>query len=157
MVPGSEGEGTTMQLQEQLVSHMTGRHLFSRLPVACILLLIGLLLPSQASAQAPTNLSATGGPGHISLSWTAPSGYYIQYSIYRSTTTATETTPAIVSGLYTTTYTDSNVTVGTTYYYVVTALPYYGTESGYSNEASAAATAGPPSAPTGLSATAGNL
>src|SRR5439155_681945 len=60
----------------------------------------------------------------------------------------------VQSGLTVTTYTDTGRTNGTTYFYEVTASNVGG-ESAKSSEASATPQ-GPPSAPTGLTATAGN-
>src|SRR6185295_11794813 len=76
------------------------------------------------------------------------------YTVLRSTIAgsgyATVGTPAANS------YTDSSVTNGTTYYYVVTATNAAGT-SGNSNESSATPVAPPPPpAPTGLTAAPGN-
>ncbi|MHC4468088.1 MAG: hypothetical protein ACYSUZ_01735 [Planctomycetota bacterium] len=53
-------------------------------------------------------------------------------------------------------YTDNTVTIGTPYYYVVTAVDSLSNESGNSNEDSATPYDGnPPLPPTGLTATAG--
>ena len=115
--------------------------------------------PAEAGTpDAPTNLSATGSNGQVALSWTAStSGDVISYNIYRSTTrgswpgTATYTT----SG---TTYTDSSVTNGICYWYVVTAVDVTALESGYSDDAHgtpSAADTTAPDAPTALAGTGG--
>jgi hypothetical protein len=93
----------------------------------------------------PTGLTTTGGPGVINLSWTAPPLGTQSYNVYRSTTPGGEGTTPLVTGLTTTTYADTSVAVGVTYYYTVTSvnvnnvhvppIPY---ESAASNEASAA-------------------
>lgn len=100
---------------------------------------------------APTGLTATAGNAQVSVSWTASSGA-IGYYVKRSTSSGTE---AQIASVATTTYTDTSVTVGTTYYYVVSAYNSYGA-SGNSNEVNATPSAPAPAAPTGLSATASN-
>jgi autotransporter-associated beta strand protein len=83
---------------------------------------------------APTALTATPGSSQVSLSWTAsPSA--TSYLIQRGTSSGGETT--VVSGTVTSsTYTDTGVANGLTYYYIVTASNSYGL-GGISNEASA--------------------
>lgn len=104
--------------------------------------------------SAPT-ITATPGNGTVALTWAAVPGA-VSYSIARSLTTGTGYTslgsPTPASA---TTFTDSNVTNGTTYYYVVTASN--GTcGSGNSNEASASPSCTPPAAITNLAATPGD-
>jgi fibronectin type 3 domain-containing protein len=75
-------------------------------------------------------------PNHsVTLNWSASSGAS-GYNVYRGTTSGsyTKITSAAVT---TTSYTDSSVQAGQTYYYVATAVNGTG-ESGYSNQASAA-------------------
>jgi fibronectin type 3 domain-containing protein len=104
---------------------------------------------------APTGLSATPGNAQVSLSWNASSGA-TSYNVKRSTTNGGPYS-TIATGLATTSYTNTGLTNGTTYYYVVSASNTAG-ESPNSNQASATPTTGPspPAAPTGLTATAGN-
>jgi len=67
----------------------------------------------------PTTLAVTGSNGSASLLWTGATGA-INYNVKRSLSAGgTFTTIATVA---TTTYTDTSVTNGTTYYYEVTAL-----------------------------------
>jgi fibronectin type 3 domain-containing protein len=104
--------------------------------------------------SAPT-ITATPGNGTVALTWAAVTGA-VSYSIARSLTMGTGYTslgsPTPADG---TTFTDSNVTNGTTYYYVVTASN--GTcGSGNSNEASASPACTPPGAITNLAATPGD-
>jgi fibronectin type 3 domain-containing protein len=102
----------------------------------------------------PTGLTATAGNAQVSLAWTASSGA-TSYNVKRSTISGGSYT-TIASGVTATSYTNTGLTNGTTYYFVVTAVNTAG-ESGNSNEASATPTAGsPPPAPTGLTATGGN-
>nr|WP_288827436.1 Ig-like domain-containing protein [uncultured Clostridium sp.] len=91
----------------------------------------GELLPYD---KLSTNLIATGGDSKIDLTWDAVDKA-TSYTIKRSTTAGGpyETISTDVTG---TTYTDTNVTNGTNYYYIITAI-VDGRESGNSNEASA--------------------
>src|SRR5438093_9923924 len=86
----------------------------------------------------PLNLQATGGTGKIILTWQAPSsngGYAITgYKIYRSTSSGTET--GYVSLGNVTSYTNTGLTNGITYFYKVRAVNSVGI-SPLSNEASA--------------------
>jgi hypothetical protein len=100
---------------------------------------------------APTGLVATAGNQQVGLTWTASSGA-TSYNVQRSTTTGGPYTT--LSSPATTSYTDSAVTNGTTYYYVVEAVNSAGT-SANSSQVSATPLASPPT-PTGLAATAGN-
>jgi fibronectin type 3 domain-containing protein len=84
------------------------------------------------------------------LSWTAPSGTTTSYNVYRGTTSGGETLQQ--SGVSGTSFTDTGLTDGTTYYYEVAAVNGVG-ESARSNEASATpATATPPSQPQSVAA-----
>jgi len=91
---------------------------------------------------APTGLGATAGNTQVALSWTASSGA-TSYNVYRGTAAGGESGTAIVTGVSTTSYTNTGLTNGTTYYYKVAAVNSAGT-SGMSNEANAK-----PVAPTG--------
>lgn len=81
-----------------------------------------------------TNLMATGSTSKIDLTWDAVDKA-TSYTIKRSTT-AGGPYESISTDVTSTTYTDTNVTNGTNYYYIVTAI-VAGSESGNSNEASA--------------------
>ena len=101
--------------------------------------------------SAPTGLSATAGNTQVSLTWNVSSGA-TSYNVKRATVSGgpytTTASPA------TTNYTDTGLSNGTNYYYVVSAVNSFG-ESTNSVEVSATPLALPP-APTGLSATAGS-
>ncbi len=89
---------------------------------------------------APGGLSAVARGRQVTLTWDASSSAN-SYNVYRSATSDGLYSP-IANNVATTSHTDTGLTGGTTYYYVVTAVNSFG-ESGYSNEASAM----PPSAP----------
>ena len=109
---------------------------------------------TQNPPPAPTGLSAAGGNSTVSLSWTGSSGA-TSYNVYRGTSSGGESGTPIASGLTGTSYTDSSVTNGSTYFYKVAAVNAAGT-SGQSNEASATPALPVPPAPTNLAATPGN-
>jgi fibronectin type 3 domain-containing protein len=103
---------------------------------------------------APTGLTATAGNAQVMLAWTASTGA-TSYNVKRSTTNGsgyaqvgTSATPA---------FTDSGLTNGTTYFYVVSAVNAAGA-SPNSSQASAtpALPVTPPAAPTNLQAAASN-
>ena len=105
---------------------------------------------------APSNLTATtASSSQINLSWTASTTSGVTYSVYRSTTNGF--TPGsgnlVTSGLSTTTYSNTGLSSGTTYYYLVEAVNSTAS-SGPSNQATATTTAVVPTAPTSLTATA---
>jgi hypothetical protein len=98
--------------------------------------------PPLRPPAAPTDLTATATYGQVSLTWTASSGA-TNYNVKRSTSSGTETT---ITNVTSTSYTDTNVIDGTTYYYVVSALGAGG-ESANSSEVSATPLTPPPPAP----------
>ncbi|MGH9453678.1 MAG: hypothetical protein ACRD2O_06865 [Terriglobia bacterium] len=77
-------------------------------------------------------------PHYAALSWTVSTSQGILgYNVYRSLTSAgpyTKLNSSLVSG---TSYVDSTVAAGQTYYYVATAVGPGNIESAYSNQASA--------------------
>jgi fibronectin type 3 domain-containing protein len=109
--------------------------------------------PSQAPA-APSGLLASAANAQVSLTWSA-SATATRYNVKRGTTTGGPYTT--VSSPTATNFTDTGLTNGTTYFYVVTAVNSTG-ESANSVQASATplAPTQAPAAPTGLTATAGN-
>jgi hypothetical protein len=89
--------------------------------------------PPPTIPAVPTGLQATGGNAQVSLTWTASTGA-TSYNVKRSATTGTGYTqlanPTVAS------YTDTTVTNGIAYFYVVTALNSAG-ESANSSQATA--------------------
>ncbi len=106
----------------------------------------------------PENLQVNTGNGYALLTWQAPSNNggaaITEYKIYRGTTSGGESYLTKVSAS-TTSYNDTSVINGNTYYYYVTAVNSAG-ESKPSNEVSAMPIS-IPSAPQDLQAKAGNL
>lgn len=91
----------------------------------------------------PTNVKAAAGINEVLLTWDAPTGDVAKgYKIYRSDAgTSTFNLLETMDYRTTTTYTDQNVTAGTTYSYRITATNYAG-ESINSFSASATPTSG---------------
>ncbi len=87
---------------------------------------------------APTGLTATAGNAQVSLSWTASSGA-TSYNVKRATVSGGPYT-TIATGVTATSYTNTGLANGTTYFYVVSAVNASG-ESANSNQASATPTA----------------
>jgi cellulose 1,4-beta-cellobiosidase len=107
----------------------------------------GVIIPT-----APTGLTATAGNGQVSLAWSASAGA-TSYNIKRATVSGGPY--ANVGTATSTSFTNTGLTNGTTFFFVVSAVNSAG-ESANSNQATATPTAGVPAAPTGLTATAGN-
>jgi glucosylceramidase len=113
--------------------------------------------PSAGTGPAaPTNLAATAASStQINLTWTASTTTGVTYSVFRSTTSGF--TPGsgntVTTGLSGTSYSNTGLSSGTTYYYLVEAVGSTGT-SYPSNQASATTTVVAPTAPSGLTATA---
>ncbi len=108
-------------------------------------------LPPQPP-PAPTGLMATPGNGLVALSWT-PSATATSYNVQSATTSGGPYTT--ITNVTTTSFVNTGLANGTTYYYVVSALNPYG-ESSISSETNATPAPLPPFTPTGLTATAGN-
>ena len=97
---------------------------------------VGTIVDNDSSnpPAAATNLTVTAGFALAVLSWSASSGA-TSYNIYRSTSLNGEGTTPIATGVAGTSFTDTGLKNGTTYYYCVTAVktvsgtPYEGTRS----------------------------
>jgi hypothetical protein len=95
--------------------------------------------PPNGAPYAASGLIATlGNNTNVDLSWTAGSGA-TSYNLYRAAESGGEGTNPVVTGITGTTYTDTNLNRGTTYYYQVVAVNGSG-PTGYSPEAHATTT-----------------
>jgi centrosomal CEP192-like protein/ASPM-SPD-2-Hydin domain-containing protein len=73
----------------------------------------------------------------VDLNWNASPGQVIGYRVYRSETSGSSYSSLTGTAVNELSYSDSTVSSGSTYYYVVTSVDAAGTESGYSNQAKA--------------------
>jgi beta-glucanase (GH16 family) len=99
-----------------------------------------------APPDTPTGLTASPGNGKVFLSWNASTNGATGYNVKRSLVSGGSYT-SVVTGLTTTNYTDTSLTNGTTYYYVVSAVSA-GCESTNSTQVTATPVCAPPPAPT---------
>jgi fibronectin type 3 domain-containing protein len=93
---------------------------------------------TAANSTLSIPLSGTGAASHyVTLSWTPSVSSVSGYNVYRGTQKSgpyTKVTSSLVPG---STYNDSTVQSGSTYYYVVAAVSSTGMQSAYSTETSA--------------------
>ena len=109
-----------------------------------------LAVVANASVPPPTNLTAVGSEKAVTLNWTAPAGVTnATYNVYRGTAAGGESATPVATGLSATAYTDSSLTDGTAYFYMVKTLANGGI-SVASNEASATPVLAPPTALTAV-------
>jgi len=90
---------------------------------------------------APAGVTAQGGVGQVSLSWSAVAGA-TSYRVFRGTSAGGEGSTAYATGIASTTWTDTSATNGTKYYYTVMAANGAG-QGPASGEASATPLAAP--------------
>jgi len=93
---------------------------------------------TTAAAPAPPPGAPPAVQHTVALTWNASPSQVVGYRVYRSETSGSAFNPLNGTTLSALTYADSTVSSGTTYYYVVTAVDSAGTESVYSNQATAA-------------------
>jgi hypothetical protein len=95
------------------------------------------------ASNSPTTVTLSGSgvapqPHSVDLSWAgSTSTSVVGYYVYRSTVSGSGYAKLNSTANATTTYTDSTVQSGMTYYYVVTAVDNSGNESTYSNQSQA--------------------
>ena len=102
-------------------------------------------------AATPGGLAATAGNAQVSLTWTAVSGAS-SYNVKRSTTSGGPYN--IIANISANSFSDTTVTNGTTYYYVVSALNSCGESTNSSQVSVIPAGSSAPAAPTNLVASA---
>jgi fibronectin type 3 domain-containing protein len=103
----------------------------------------GSIVVNSDATNSPLNIGLTGSgvqpvQHSTTLSWTASTSTVMGYNAYRGTVSGGPYTKLNASVNTSTTYTDSTVQSGQTYFYVVTAVDSSGVESSYSNQASGA-------------------
>jgi hypothetical protein len=104
--------------------------------------LSGSVTVTSNATGSPTTITVSGtglqaATHTVTLNWTASASTVSGYNVYRSMTSGSgynKMNGALVGAL---TYLDSTVQSGSTYYYVTTAVDSSGTESSYSNQATA--------------------
>lgn len=118
----------------------------------------GALPPTASAPAAPTGLTAVGGTGQVTLSWSSVSNA-TSYNVYYATTSGVTKTSGTKITSLTTPYVQTGLTAATSYFYVVTAVNSAG-ESADSAQVSAGTASTPPlptvpAAPSGVIATGG--
>jgi hypothetical protein len=96
--------------------------------------------PQAVSLSGTAVAAAAAGstPPSVMLSWNAASGTVAGYEVYRSTQSGTGYTLLTSSPVTSLSYTDTTVSAGQTYYYVLTSVISSGVQSAYSGQVTAA-------------------
>lgn len=93
---------------------------------------------NASNSPGSESLSGSGMMQHsVALSWIASPSTVVGYNVYRGTQAGGPYTRVNASAQPTTSFSDTNVVAGATYFYVVTALDSSSQESTFSNEATA--------------------
>ena len=106
--------------------------------------------PTNPLPAAPAGVTALGGNGQVTLSWTASSGA-TNYSVFRGTSSGGEVLTPATTGITGTTSTITNLTNGTAYFFTVQSLNTAGTST-RSNETTAT-----PTSPAGATGTGADI
>ena len=93
--------------------------------------------PFNVFLAAPTALTAAVAANSVALNWNPSISVVSGYNVYRSTTSGSGFVKLNASLVTALNFTDTAVVSGTTYYYVTTAVAVNGTESPFSNQATA--------------------
>ncbi len=130
-LPGSTGLELDSQVQRAIVcgNSFEDGGIINNMILSKSVLAANLVTPGP-----PTSLAATAGNGQVALNWNGPLGSVTSYHVKRALVTGGPYT--VIGNLTVTNFTDSHLTNGTTYYYVVSAIKS-GSESANSNEAGA--------------------
>ena len=86
--------------------------------------------------SAPSDLTATGAAGQVTLDWTAVIGAS-SYTVYWDNATGVSSSSTTITSISTDNYTHSSLDNGTTYYYKVAAVDSSGTTGSLSSEVNA--------------------
>jgi len=102
----------------------------------------GTLTISSSDPKSPANVTVLGdgiiaGTHKVQLSWGASTSQVIGYLVYRGNISGGPYARVTVSPVNSLGYTDASVSLGTSYYYVVTSVNNSGVESVFSNETTA--------------------
>jgi hypothetical protein len=102
----------------------------------------GTLTISSNDPHSPANVAVLGsgvvaGTHKVQLGWNASTSPVMGYFVYRGNISGGPYTRVTASPVNSVAFTDASVSLGTTYYYVVTAVDSTGVESIFSNETSA--------------------
>jgi hypothetical protein len=92
---------------------------------------------SNAATASLTGSGVQSGTHSVALSWNASTSPVAGYNVYRSLQSGGPYAKLTGSPLPSTSYADSNVQSGSTYYYVATSITSNADESGYSNQTAA--------------------
>jgi hypothetical protein len=103
---------------------------------------VGMISIGSNATNSLTTLSVSGSgvqvvSHDVVLSWSPSTSTVVGYQVYSSTVSGGPYTKLTSSAVNQSSYTDSTVQSGNTYYYVVTAVNASEVESGYSNQVSA--------------------
>ena len=112
--------------------------------------------PNDTQPDPPTGVTATAGNAQVTLTWTASVGA-LSYNIYFANASGvSKASPNKISGITATTYTQTGLTNGTPYFYILTASNLNGEGLIASSQVAATPFSPAPAPPTALTATAGN-
>jgi hypothetical protein len=92
---------------------------------------------SSSTAPPPTPPTPPAAQHSVALNWGASPSQVIGYRVYRSETSGSSYSPLNGTAITALKFSDTTVTAGNTYYYVVTSVDSAGLESAYSNQVTA--------------------